>query len=156
MTSQASIRSPLRHASRRAPRLRIGLLLTLLSLSAVAFGQSDACPTLPADSGLRWETIQPDGLVFCRALDGNGREAFAVTISTESSFRPRRSKREERTVINGQSVWWYSAEVASGSVEIVRETLLELADRRVAHIMIRVNTEDDLADNARIVSALRF
>lgn len=128
----------------------------LLPLTASAQSAATTCPQLPSAAGLSWEVIQPPGLVFCRALRSDGSEAFAVTLSEESPYRPSRSQRQERGQINGQDVWWHRSELGGSSDKIVREALLELPDDQVAHFAIIANSEDGLAQSQQWVSQLRF
>src|SRR3546814_11121656 len=74
---------------------------------------------------------------FCKALRDSGEEVFAVMISADSPFDPRRSNRDEETVIDGHETHWYRGEIASAPDAQVRETLIELDDGRVAHISLR-------------------
>ena len=47
----------------------------LLSSPAIAFAQSAGkCPDLHASSGLAWQAIQTDTLLFCRAVRADGSE----------------------------------------------------------------------------------
>lgn len=138
-------------------RHAVSVALIALVLAATAKAQdAAACPQLPASVPLRWEIIQPQGLVFCRALRSDGSEAFAVTLSAQSPFRPSRGLREERAQINGQPNWWYRSELGGSSSQIVRETLIKMADERVAHVSILANTQEQLAQSQQWVSELRF
>ena len=112
------------------------------------------CPTLPADSGLKWDVLDGPGFLFCKALRADGSEAFAVTISHKSPFKPSRSHRAETGSVAGQSVHWYRSEIAG--TEIARETLVELGDEDVAHISLRA-ANDGAKDRAmQQVQALQF
>lgn len=133
-----------------------GLLIAFTLGPSANAQDSSACPPLPASASLTWEIIQPQGLVFCRALRADGSQAFAVTLSQESPFRPSRGLREEKAQVNGQSTWWYRSELGGSSTQIVRETLVETADKRVAHISILANTPEQLAQSQQWVSELRF
>lgn len=114
------------------------------------------CPALPSDAGLHWEQLDGPGFLFCRALAEDGSEAFAVTISHKSPFKPSRSHRAETGSVAGQSVHWYRSEIAGTGTEIARETLVELGDDDVAHISLRA-ANDGAKDRAmQQVQALQF
>lgn len=130
-------------------------LLALMPLAASA--QSAAtCPTLPVDAGLHWEQLDGPGFLFCKAIAGDGAEAFAVTISRESPFKPRRVDRAEDASIGGQSTHWYRSQLASEPSVIVRETLVELREDQVAHVSLRAASEQAKERAMQQVQALRF
>lgn len=115
------------------------------------------CPALPADSGLAWEKLDGGKFVFCKAIRASdGGQAFAVTISADSPFKPRRSLRLAETVIDGHETHWYSSEVAGNPALLVRETLVELDDDHVAHIALRAGSEEELAQSMDAAQRLRF
>ncbi|HEY0504957.1 MAG TPA: hypothetical protein VGD42_15860 [Lysobacter sp.] len=97
------------------------------------------CPQLPADSGLTWEYRTTGGSDFCRALRADGSEAFGLYISRKANFEPKRGNRAEAGAIDGQSMYWYKGELATKPDVEVRETLVELADGRVAHIWLQAD-----------------
>jgi hypothetical protein len=115
------------------------------------------CPALPADSGLAWEKLDGGEFVFCKAMRASdGGQAFAVTISEDSPFKPRRSDRLDETVIDGHQTHWYSSEVAGNPGLLVRETLVELDDDQVAHIALRAVSEEELDRSMDLVERLQF
>lgn len=115
------------------------------------------CPSLPAESGLAWEKLDGDQFVFCKAIrSSDGGQAFAVTLSADSPFKPRRSDRLGETVIDGHQTHWYSSEVAGNPALLVRETLVELGNDRVAHIALRAGSEEELAQSMGAVERLQF
>jgi len=139
------------------------LSLACLSLAGLALAGAvnaqtpDNCPTLAADGGLSWKQLDGPGFTFCKALrDSDGSEAFAVTISEDSPFKPRRGDRAEQASIDGHDVYWYRSEVAAAPDALVRETLLELEQDRVAHISLQAGSQEQLADLLRQVGAIRF
>jgi len=134
---------------------RVAVAILVLAPGA-AFAQSPAsCPSLPADTGLTWEQLDGPGFVFCRALRGDGSEAFAVTISDSSPFEPNRRNRAEPTSIAGHQGHWYRSEIAGQDV-IARETLVEMDGGRVAHISLRAADETQKAQAMQQAQALRF
>ena len=131
-------------------------LACLLAAGAAQAQSAGECPLLPSDSGLSWNALSGDDFVFCKALRDGGEEVFAVMISNDSPFDPRRSNRAEETVIDGHEARWYRGEIASAPDAEVRETLIELDDGRVAHISMRANSEAELADALQQAQGLRF
>lgn len=133
------------------------LLAALASFGAAAQESPGACPSLPANAGLQWETLDGPGFLFCRALRADdGSEAFAVTISADSPFEPKRGNRAEEGSIAGQPGRWYRSEIAGAENTIARETLVELDSGNVAHISLRAGSEAQLQGVLQQVSGLRF
>lgn len=133
------------------------LPLACLLAAGVAQAQSAGeCPMLPGDSDLSWTAMTGPDFVFCKAIRDGGDEVFAVMISKDSPFDPRRSDRAEKAVIDGHEMRWYRGEIASAPNAEVRETLIELDDGRVAHISLRANSEAELADALAGAQSLRF
>ncbi len=136
--------------------LRMIPLACLLAAGAAQAQSAGECPLLPGDSGLSWSALAGDDFVFCKALRDGGEEVFAVMISRDSPFNPKRSDRAEETVIDGHQARWYRGEIASAPDAEVRETLIELDDGRVAHISLRAASEAELADALQQAQTLRF
>lgn len=113
------------------------------------------CPELPASSGLSWESGSGEDFLYCKAVREDGYQAFSVMLRPESAFRERFGLREEKGVIDGHKVRWYRGQLANKDA-IVRETLIELDDDLTAHIMLRVENEQQLADSLRLAETLRF
>ncbi len=131
-------------------------LATLALVPMTALAQSAGCPELPPASGLKWEQMAGPDFVFCRAVRGDGSEAFAVTISGDSPFEPSRRNRAEEGSVAGQGIYWYRSEIASDPDAIARETLVELDADQVAHISLRAASEEQKAEVMRQIGALRF
>ncbi|MGY0504472.1 hypothetical protein [Luteimonas sp. e5] len=132
-------------------------LLALLCLPAVAGAQSAAqCPQLPRGSGLTWEVISHPGLLFCKAVDDAGQQAFTVSISPSSPFRRSRSMRAERITINGQEVFWYRTEIATQPDLLARETSIDLSGGEVAYFNVQADTGEELQRAYEQISALDF
>jgi len=136
--------------------LRMLPLACLLAAGAAQAQSAGECPLLPADADLSWSAMTGDDFVFCKALREDGDEVFAVMISKDSPFDPRRADRAEKAVIDGHEMRWYRGEIASAPNAEVRETLIELDDGRVAHISLRANSEEELTDALDQAQALRF
>jgi hypothetical protein len=133
-------------------------LLLALAGGAQAQGQPEAngaCPQLAADSGLAWQHKATSNTDFCRALRSDGSEAFGLYIASESAFRPNRGDREEQASIDGHATHWYRSEIASKPDIQARETVLELADGRVAHIWIHA-TAGQLGEALQQAQSIRF
>lgn len=136
--------------------LRILPLACLLAAGAAQAQSAGECPLLPGDADLSWTATTGDDFIFCKAVRDNGDEVFAVMISGDSPFDPRRADRAEKAVIDGHEVRWYRGEIASAPNAQVRETLIELDGDRVAHISLRANSEAELADALGQAESLRF
>ncbi|MFC3659168.1 hypothetical protein [Luteimonas notoginsengisoli] len=136
--------------------LRILPLACLLAIGAVEAQSAGECPLLPGDSHLSWKAMTGDDFVFCKALQEDGGEVFAVTIAKDSPFEPKRADRAEEAVIDGHETRWYRGEIASAPQAQVRETLIELGNGRVAHISLRANSEAELASALQQAQSLRF
>ncbi|MCW5579940.1 MAG: hypothetical protein KIS72_01160 [Luteimonas sp.] len=132
------------------------LAALLLPLHASAQSAS-RCPELPANSGLTWEAMDGPDFLYCKAIpDTGGEQAFSVMLREDPTFRPKRSLRAEEAMIDGHEVRWYRGDVATQPDLIIRETLVELPDKRTAHIMLRAHSEEQRADSQRIAEGLRF
>jgi hypothetical protein len=135
---------------------RILPLACLLAAGAAQAQSAGECPWLPGDSGLSWKAMAGDDFVFCKALQEDGGEVFAVTISKDSPFEPKRADRAEEAMIDGHEMRWYRGEIASAPQAQVRETLIKLDDGRVAHISLRANSEAELSSALQQAQSLRF
>lgn len=119
----------------------------------------EECPGFPSATAeiLRWEAMRLPDMVLCRAIvqDG-GAEAFALTISRESPFKPRRTDRAEESTLNGRELNWYSSELPSQPDLLIRETLIPIAENRVVHVSLRANDAVSLAKYQDYVVSLPF
>lgn len=134
-------------------------LLAALACAPLAHAQDadSPCPSLPAEAtDLIWTDMQAGSLHLCRAIDTEGREAFAVTISRDTPFKPQRGLREEQGQFGDNTLWWYRSEIAGRPQELVRETVLEIARDRVAHVVIRTDDATQLKRYQTLVENLRF
>ena len=134
----------------------LGCVLALGVAAAAHAQPANACPQLPADSGLSWQQRGNDAFLICSAVTSDGTEAFGLSLSTDSAFQPRRGNREERGVVAGQDIRWYRAEVGAQPDMLVRETLVELDRDRVAHIWVRTQSEELLRSRMVMVERLEF
>lgn len=137
--------------------LRLLPLACLLAAGAAQAQSAGECPLLPIDSDLTWQKLNGPDFTFCKAIRASDNaEILAVTISRDSPFRPIRSNRGEKTVIDGHEVRWYRGEIASAPELKVRETLIELDDGRVAHISMRAASEEELVAAQKRAESLDF
>lgn len=142
------------------PRRKLALILiaaTAIAPLAHAQEAGSPCPTLPADGAeLTWTDMQAGSLHLCRAINVDGQEAFAVTISSSSPFKPERNLRSEKGRFGDDTLWWYRSEIAGRPNELVREALLEVDRNRVAHVVIRTGDAEQLKRYQQIVENLGF
>jgi hypothetical protein len=145
------------------PQAFLSIALISLWCASGAFAQSvpsgASCPTLPpaAMDDLQWVTLQTDSALLCRAVHKqNGAEAFALTLTRKSPFKPDGSLREEEGRIQGKKLWWYRSEIAGRPNDLVRETLLKLGSERVVHVFIRTTDSDTMTRYQQLVQGLDF
>jgi hypothetical protein len=118
--------------------------------------QPASCPQLPANAGLAWEARSTADSDFCRALRSDGSEAFGLYISAKPNFEPNPRNPQEIGRVDGRDVVWYRAEIATDPGVQARETLLQLADGRYAHVWLQADSAAALAADYRLVGDLRF
>lgn len=130
----------------------------ILAVAGNAQAQSlGQCPTLPASSGLAWETLAGGDYTFCKAIRASdGEQVLAVMITTSPTFRPKRNNRVREARIDGTETWWYRGELSGSAGVEVRETQVELDRRQAAHISLRGSSEDELGHAMSLAEALRF
>jgi hypothetical protein len=144
----------------------LSLALPLLLGMAAARAQDAApppppadphCPQLPAEGGLTWESRSSDAGDFCRALFPDGSEAFGLYITPEPTFEPKARNRAERGyTIDGHEVIWYRAQLATDPGIKTRETTVELADGRHAHIWLQAPSQAQLDGTLKLVGRIHF
>lgn len=132
-----------------------GLLLLAVATSAQA-ESGLPCPSLPAATGLSWEKLDGPDFTFCKAMSADGQQVFAVMLGRETSFKPRHSNRVGEAQVDGHAVEWYRGEIAGAQALEVRETLVELGDKRTAHISLRAGDADAATAAMRQAEAMRF
>jgi len=135
----------------------LALIGALLCAGAAQAQSANDCPQLPGGSTAHWEVQQGPNFVFCRAIERDTeRQAFAVTIGREATFKPRRGDRiGDRVTIDGSRTYWHAPQNDLTGA-LVRETLLELPSGEYAHIIVRATTETQLANTLRDAEALHF
>ncbi len=115
------------------------------------------CPAFPADTAesMRWDVMRVPEILVCRALQrDNGEEAFVLTVSRESPFKPRRGDRAESTMQNGREVQWYRGDVPNEPNVQIRETLIRVGEERVVHVYLRTTDAQVLAARQQMVMSL--
>ena len=139
------------------------VVFCLLSAAGLSYAQSApstaTCPTLPAAAmiELQWVVMQTDNALLCRAISNDsGKEAFAVTLSKKSPFKPDGDLRAEQGQIEGKKLWWYRSEISGRPSALLRETLVKLDSGRVVHIFIRTEDANTLTRYQQVVQALDF
>jgi len=141
------------------PCFAAGLLFAGLLSTGTVRAQAapgPACPQLPADAGLAWDARATGDSLLCRAMRADGSEAFGLYISPKPSFEPARPDRAEEGQIDGQSLYWYRAELAAQPGVEARETVVTLPDGRSAHIWLQAPNADALAPSLKLVQDLHF
>lgn len=134
-----------------------GVMSALLLCAAPALAQDGRqCPKLPNNSTLKWQEMRNPDLLFCKALDGNGEQAFSVMVARESPFNPTRSLRSESSRINGQDTWWYRTAIANRPELVVREAAITLPDGNIAYFNVQAASQDRLQDSFGVISGLGF
>ncbi len=117
------------------------------------------CPPFPSAFArvLRWEALRVPNMLLCRALlTDSGVEAFAITISPESPFKPRRSDRAESARLNGRELFWYRVKLPDQPNVEVREALIPIAENLVVHVYMRANDAQTLSRYQKYVLSLPF
>jgi hypothetical protein len=131
--------------------------------AGVASGQAAAqdafaeCPAFPTEiaQSLRWETLRVPKMLLCRAMrTDDASEAFALTISEESPFKPRRGDRAEVANLNGRTIQWYRGEIPNEPNVLIREALIEVRKNLVIHIFMRAKDAETLAQHQQFVLSL--
>jgi hypothetical protein len=145
-------------------RQKLGFTIALSTVMSAALvgveAQAQAapqCPALPSTAAdMQWAVMRAGDIVLCRAVDSSGAEAFSVTLSRKSPFRPERNMRAESVVIQGEETWWYRGEIAGKPQTLVREALVEVATGGVAHISIRTDDQAVLSRYQDIAQSMDF
>ena len=144
-------------------KVSVWLLSFVLLWTGAASGQTAApdafadCPALPAETAqlLRWEVLRVPNMLLCRVMrTDDGSEAFALTISPESPFKPRRGDRAEVSNLNGRPLQWYRGELPNEPNVQIRETLIEVRKNLVIHIFMRAKDAETLAQHQQFVLSL--
>lgn len=118
----------------------------ILALPGIASAQSagSKCPNLPASSGLAWQEIQNDALLFCRAVRADGSDAFALTFARKPTFEPSRRNTADVSTFAGQPLQWYRSTLAGNPGLQVREALVRLNDGSSLQMVVRSSDEAGL------------
>ncbi len=133
------------------------VLALLLASPGISSAQSATkCPNLPVNSGLAWQEIQSDTLLFCRAVRSDGSDAFALTFTRKPTFEPDRRNVADVSTFDGQSLQWYRSTLV-GSPELqVREALVRLNDGTSLQMVVRAGDDAGLQRAFGEISALKI
>jgi len=141
----------------RQPLFQVCFVLGGLVMAGAAAAQdASVCPQLPADAGLTWDYRGSGDTQLCRALRADGSEAFGMVITAKPTFDPSRSDRAERSTVDGREIRWYRAELAQKPGVQARETVVELANGRSAHLWLQADSDAALQAGFQLLQALRF
>lgn len=140
------------------PKSSLAALFLLAAAGSASAQSATQCPALPDEAqDLQWSVLRTDTALLCRALrKDDGGEAFAVTLSRKSPFRPNSGLREEAGSLQGEKLWWYRAEIAGRPDELARETLVKLGRDQLVHVSIRTPDAAALKRYQAIVGDLHF
>ena len=134
----------------------IGAFLLAVAWAGYAGAQIVQCSDISAD--FHWEASRTPDLLFCRAVSAEGEELFALTISSDSPFRPQRSDRAETGVLGGGELQWYRGNTAQG--EFIREALIDVYrggfDQGKAHIFLRAPDAASMSLRQKMVETLKL
>ncbi|WP_103074748.1 hypothetical protein [Solilutibacter silvestris] len=111
---------------------------------------------MPANSGLVWQEIQSDSLLFCRAVRDDGSDAFALTFTRKPTFNPDRRNSADVSSFDGQSLQWYRSSLAGNPDLQVRESLVKLDDGSTLQMVVRANDATGLQRAFGEISALKI
>lgn len=136
--------------------LALIVCLTAFPIQAIAQEQAFRCPSSPPASKITLQQSVRGEQVYCQAIREDGSMPFSITLSKTAGFKPRRALRKEKGIINNEEVNWYGTEIAGGSQSEIRETLIELDDDRIAHIVVRVSSPEELEMIFEQIRELRF
>ena len=136
------------------------VLVVLLLAAPAAFADStDACPTLPADSGLKW-TYQdgPDFGVCYASLVDTEQSVFGIYLGNHPSFHPEHSTMIGKGRVAGRRIDWYRQDASDDDSPFARQTLLTLDGKGgyVAHVWVTANNEQELQARLAILERLVF
>lgn len=140
--------------------------LMLSGLMAVSLGASAQqppmthCPDLPGGSNLQWDQQQRDGYVLCRAVDGNGSDAFNLMLTSEEpSLHLARALRAERAQFADKSIHWYRMDLANDSDEQAqfrRITVSKLGKQQYAQLWFNAGDQAELDTRIEQIGNLRL
>lgn len=132
-------------------------LILLLAWSGTVSAQSvSKCPTLPVNSGLSWQEIQNDSLLFCRAVRDDGSDAFALTFTRKPTFSPDRRKSANTSNFGGVALQWYRSSLAGNPSLQVREALLPLENGNNVQFVVRADDDAGLQRAFGEIAALKI
>lgn len=126
------------------------LLAALLSLPGAALAQqaTSHCPALPSGSGLQWDEQAGAGFLACKARSDDGRHSLNLMLtSRDPDIRLSRSQREESGIFSGESLHWYTPELAGRNETYIasrRITVVKLGKNQYAQVWIDAESPEEL------------
>jgi hypothetical protein len=136
-----------------------GLLAASLGANAQQPAAAD-CPVLPGGSDLHWEQQQRDGYVLCKALDGNGNDAFNLMLtSQEPNLHLARALRAERAQFADQSIHWYRMDLVADNSELAqyrRITVSKLGKNQYAQLWFNAGNQAEVDTRIQQIGSLRL
>jgi hypothetical protein len=119
---------------------------------------TDACPALPANSGLTWTYQQGPDFGVCYASDGSGSSAFGIYLGNYPSFHPERGLALTEGNVGGRKVTWYQQDAADDNSLLARQTLLTLDANLgyVAHVWVTAQSQKQLNERLAVLEHIIF
>ena len=136
--------------------LPAALTLFLAWSGTVSAQSASNCPTLPVNSGLSWQEIQNDSLLFCRAVRNDGSDAFALTFTRKPTFDPDRRNIADVSTFGGQGLQWYRSTLAGAPNLQVREALVKMNDGSSLQMVVRAGDDAGLQRAFSEISTLKI
>jgi hypothetical protein len=141
------------------PCLALLSLCAALSMLAPAAMAAEAlpraCPALPEETGLHWETRDQGKFLLCRAMDIENRQAFGIMLTEDKpDIRLNKSHRAEAGVINGQGMYWYYPDAGGNTLATRRITVVEIGEDQYAQIWIDATDEQRMQSLQNVVRGL--
>lgn len=112
------------------------------------------CPTLPADSGLKWKYTGGPDFGVCHAMQGDV-QVFGIYSGNHPSFRPDEKLRGEAGEVGKYKVTWQSMPSQDASRPIGKQTIVQFKRHPgmdVAHVWV---TAKDTAEMKRTLALLK-
>lgn len=126
------------------------LAAALLCLPGAALAQqtSSRCPALPSGSGLQWDEQASAGFLACKAHSDDGRHSLNMMLtSRDPDLHLSRSQRAESGTFSGESLHWYTPELAGRDEAYVasrRIAVVKLGKDQYAQVWIDAESPEEL------------
>ena len=135
------------------------VILLLLVAPQLAARSVEACPTLPADSGMVWTYSEGPDFDVCRAsAPGSEEIALGIYLGNAPSFLPVRATRIGRGKVAGRRVTWHRMDSSDSGSTFSRQTLLTLSRKwgYVAHVWVGAETQQQMLDRLAVLERIAF